>query len=99
MRIKHVLFYQKTTKVKFYYKNDTEAHIAYDATKLVVFFRGTEPDKIKDIHSDIAFSKEDSDRLMKLSIKVAKEQLKKAFEKLKKDEDFNRETKTNTDRG
>jgi hypothetical protein len=45
------------------------------------------------------FSKEDSDRLMKLSIKVAKEQLKKAFEKLKKDEDFNRETKTNTDRG
>ena len=44
-------------------------------------------------------TQEDSDRLIKQSMEIAKKQLERAFEKIEKDEDFNRETKTKTNRG
>ena len=45
------------------------------------------------------FSQEDSDRLIKHHIELSKKQLEKAFEKLEKDENFNRKIKTLTNRG
>lgn len=50
-------------EVEFFYKDNTEAHVAWNDDYVVIFFRGTEPDQRKDIHSDIAFSKEDSETI------------------------------------
>jgi hypothetical protein len=44
-------------------------------------------------------TQEDSDRLIKQSMEIAKTQLERAFEKIKNHENFNRETKTKTNRG
>ena len=44
------------------------------------------------------FSQEDSDRLINHHIEISKKQLEKAFEKLEKNENFNRKIKAISDR-
>jgi|GEM_PF-4474435 len=47
-------------KIELFYVDDTEAHIAWDDDHIICFFRGTQPDQIGDIVTDLRFFKEQS---------------------------------------
>lgn len=47
-------------KIEFFYACDTEAHIAWNDEYIICFFRGTQPDQIGDIISDLRFRKKQS---------------------------------------
>jgi len=46
--------------LRFFYVDDTEAHIAWNDTHIICFFRGTQPNQIADIITDLRFFKKQS---------------------------------------